>query len=73
MGIPSGAQNVIVGCYVLDLYCDTPTCKRHRGQGAQYTGSNERKAWQSARSDGWYRHKSSQGWLVFCDQCPTLK
>lgn len=63
---------MIVGCYTLDLYCDSK--REHHYQednvsfGKQYTGRNERECWQQARADGWKK----QGVYAFCPKCVAL-
>lgn len=52
---------MIVGCYVLDLYCDTPDDSyKHRGGGdfpgpavGQFTGETGGEARRNARAAGW--------------------
>lgn len=63
---------MIVGGYVLHLYCDAKPFDEHelkspRSGGAwQYGGINESQAWRSARFDGWVKHRDGS---VTCPEC----
>ena len=65
---------MIVGCYVLDLYCDNKQCRTnersHRGgpnEPAQYTGPNKRYCYREARGDGW--KISDKDGTAHCAEC----
>jgi hypothetical protein len=61
---------MIVGCYVLDLYCDyrpqarPPDCQRGRHQ---FTGRNYSECAGEAKKDGWIL-KRTKG-AAFCPNC----
>jgi hypothetical protein len=71
---------MVVGCYSMDLYCDTP---RHvYGGPSQFTGHTEGECLKEARSRGWKFNRAktlalrSRGWkfnraktLAFCPEC----
>lgn len=58
---------MIVGCYVMDLYCDSSFSEGTHDQ-IQYTGRNGRECWRKARSDGW----AKRGEYIFCSTCVAL-
>lgn len=63
---------MIVGCYVMDLYCDSGQgCRAHDQYGprigrlAVYTGHTEAECKRAARKAGW-KFKGAQ---CFCPAC----
>lgn len=60
----------IVGCYVLDLYCDAVDHKIPRYvRDAQYTAERGATARQEARRDGWLIRKTR----AVCPACRTAE
>lgn len=68
---------MIVGCYVLDLYCEgyeeLPSARRegrheYKEFPQQYTGPNGRYCFREARKDGWKLTKDGK---AFCPKCNT--
>lgn len=63
---------MIVGCYSLDLYCDTGHSKAESmreyqlAQRHQYTGHSEGECKRQARKDGWLFKRNGK---VFCPVC----
>jgi hypothetical protein len=64
---------MIIGCYTLNLYCDTPGCqlsleKRYSGQPVpQYTGETYGECARKARVDGWQLSADRQ--VATCPAC----
>lgn len=61
---------MIVGCYTLDLYCDTPDCSHNTRLGwipDTYTGQTEGQCNKQARADGW-KIKRKEG-KAYCPDC----
>jgi len=65
---------VIVGCYVLDLYCDNDDCPsaegRHRGgknEPDQFTGPSKRYCYRDAKKAGW--KISDKRDAAYCPDC----
>lgn len=62
---------MIVGCYVLHLYCDHKLhVKKYYNEEAEYTGPTKGVAEKGARVDGW---KFTKDGKVFCETCKRIK
>lgn len=67
---------MIVGCYSMDLYCDTNhsqgASSREYGlaQRDQYTGRTEGACKKEARKDGWLFRRNGK---VYCPACVKEK
>ncbi|TDW21051.1 hypothetical protein EV128_12220 [Rhizobium azibense] len=69
----------VVGCYSMDLYCDTGgdpyggDCpyRPYKGAQGQFTGRTERECLKTARSDGWTFREDAT--LAYCPKCSKLK
>lgn len=68
----------VIGCYSLDLYCDTGgdpyggTCPSHvpgRTACAQFTGRSERDCLSQARKRGWTFHTGR----AYCPRCSKAR
>lgn len=60
---------MIVGCYSLDLYCDTPNCREGMGRGWQFTGPTEARCMRKARDAGWKFSKVRAARKAWCPAC----
>jgi len=65
---------MIVGCFTLDLYCDTEGCRHNdEGKGCQEPDSYVRRTRaecnRAARKDGWKIWKGK----VICSKCVEAK
>jgi len=63
---------MIVGCYTIDLYCDTPGCQfsveqRTGDKVAQYTGETYQECARKARKNGWQLSADRQ--VATCPAC----
>ena len=62
---------MIVGCYVLHLYCDTCERVHYTPEGAsskhEFTGDSKQEAYRSARKRGW--RISEQVQKAMCPEC----
>lgn len=59
---------MIVGCYVLDLYCDRKGCLR-RSKCTHYTAPSGMGARNQARRDGWKVEESGERDVCLCPSC----
>lgn len=58
---------MIIGCYVLHVYCDSESelMRHHRTKG-EYTGNDERTARAMAKADGWLLKRDGN---AICKRC----